>query len=86
MDSEYFSHIIGYTGKISQEEYDTLSEKNEEYTLNDVVGKSGIEQVMDQQLQGSKGKESFYTDNMGRITEMIQKVDSFLWKRYLSFY
>lgn len=76
VDSEYFSHIIGYTGKISQEEYDTLSEKNEEYTLNDVVGKSGIEQVMDQQLQGSKGKESFYTDNMGRITEMIQKVDA----------
>lgn len=76
VDSEYFSHIIGYTGKISQEEYDTLSAKNDEYTLNDVVGKSGIEQVMDQQLQGSKGKESFYTDNMGRITEMINRVDA----------
>ncbi len=76
VDSEYFSHIIGYTGKISQEEYDTLSADNDDYTLNDVVGKSGIEQVMDQQLQGSKGKESFYTDNMGRITEMIEKVDA----------
>ncbi len=76
VDSEYFSHIIGYTGKISQEEYDTLSAKSDGYTLNDVVGKSGIEQVMDQELQGSKGLESFYTDNMGRITEMIEKVDA----------
>lgn len=76
VDSVYFSHIIGYTGKISQEEYDTLSAASDEYTLNDVVGKSGIEQVMDLQLQGSKGRESFYTDNMGRITEMIEKVDA----------
>lgn len=76
VDSVYFSHIIGYTGKISQEEYDTLSAASDEYTLNDVVGKSGIEQVMDLELQGSKGKESFYTDNMGRITEMIEKVDA----------
>ncbi|MEY8390651.1 peptidoglycan glycosyltransferase [Lachnospiraceae bacterium] len=76
VDSQYFSHIIGYTGKISQEEYDTLSADNDEYTLNDVVGKSGIEQVMDQSLQGSKGKETFYVDSVGRITEIIDKVDA----------
>lgn len=76
VDSQYFSHIIGYTGKISQEEYETLSAENEEYTLNDVVGKSGIEQVMDQSLQGSKGKETFYVDSVGRITEIIDKVDA----------
>lgn len=69
-DSQYFSHIIGYTGKISQEEYDTLSENNEDYTLNDVVGKSGIEQYMEEELQGGKGKETFYVDNMGRILEI----------------
>lgn len=38
VDSEYFSHIIGYTGKISQEEYDELSADNDEYSLNDVIG------------------------------------------------
>lgn len=76
VDSKYFSHIIGYTGKISQEEYESLSAENEEYTLNDVVGKSGIEQVMDQALQGSKGKETFYVDSVGRITEIIDKVDA----------
>ncbi len=76
VDSKYFSHIIGYTGKISKEEYDELSKENDSYTLNDVIGKSGIEQVMDQELQGTKGTETFYTDNMGRVTEVIQKVDA----------
>lgn len=70
VDSKYFSHIIGYTGKISQEEYDELSKKNKEYTLNDVIGKSGIEQVMEQELQGGKGKETFYVDSLGRVVEI----------------
>lgn len=76
VDSIYFSHIIGYTGKISQTEYDELSKENDSYTLNDVIGKSGIEQVMDQELQGTKGTEKFYADSVGRITEMIEQVDA----------
>lgn len=76
IDSVYFSHIIGYTGKISQTEYDELSKKDDSYTLNDVIGKSGIEQVMDQELQGSKGTEKFYVDSVGRVTEIIEKVDA----------
>ncbi len=76
VDSVYFSHIIGYTGKISQTEYDELSKENDSYTLNDVIGKSGIEQVMDQELQGTKGTEKFYADSVGRITEMIEQVDA----------
>lgn len=75
-DSKYFSHIIGYTGKISQEEYEKLSQKNEEYTLNDVIGKSGIEQVMEEELQGGKGKESFYVDNLGRIMEVTDRKEA----------
>lgn len=76
VDSVYFSHIIGYTGKISQAEYDELSKKDDSYTLNDVIGKSGIEQVMDQELQGTKGTEKFYADSVGRITEIIEKIDA----------
>ena len=30
---------------------------------------------MDQNLQGTKGKESFYVDNVGRITKIIDKVE-----------
>ncbi|MCI8280428.1 MAG: peptidoglycan glycosyltransferase [Lachnospiraceae bacterium] len=70
VDSEYFSHIIGYTGKISQEEYDELVKENDSYTLTDIVGKSGIEKEMESVLQGSKGYEKFYVDNVGRVVEI----------------
>lgn len=72
-DSEYFASIIGYTGKISLDEYERLSEENEAYTLNDVVGKSGIEQVMDTYLQGKKGYEKLYVDYLGKTIEIIER-------------
>lgn len=69
-DSEYFASIIGYTGKISQDEYDALSkEQKKKYTLTDVVGKSGIEQVMDEYLQGTKGEQIVYVNDVGKILE-----------------
>lgn len=71
--SEYFAAIIGYTGKISAEEYERLSAESDEYTLNDVVGKSGIEQVMDTYLQGSKGYEKLYVDYLGKTIEIIER-------------
>lgn len=38
-DSKYFASIIGYTGKISQEEYDALTkEQKKKYSLSDIVG------------------------------------------------
>lgn len=72
-NSEYFAAIIGYTGKISSEEYERLSAESEEYTLNDVVGKSGIEQVMDTYLQGRKGYEKLYVDYLGKTIEIIER-------------
>ncbi|MCR5373803.1 MAG: peptidoglycan glycosyltransferase, partial [Lachnospiraceae bacterium] len=41
VDSEYFCHIIGYTGKISQNEFDDLGGEEAGYSLNDYVGKAG---------------------------------------------
>lgn len=70
VDSVYFSHILGYTGKISEEEYQELSAQNEEYTRNDVVGKAGIEQVMELSLQGKSGKRNVCVDNLGKIVEV----------------
>ena len=75
-DSECFSSLIGYTGQISQEEYDSLSEDDKKrYTLSDIVGKSGIEQTMDGVLQGTKGKATFYVDNLGKVTETVSTKD-----------
>lgn len=71
-DSQYLASIIGYTGKISQEEYDALDEEQKErYSLSDIVGKSGIEQAMDNVLQGDRGEMVFYVDSVGKVTEQV---------------
>lgn len=71
-DSIYFASILGYTGKISQEEYDALTkEQQKKYSLTDIVGKSGIEQVMDEYLQGTKGEEVVYVNDVGKVIETV---------------
>ncbi len=70
----YFSHILGYTGKISSEELAELSAQDESYTMNDTVGKGGIEQVMELKLQGKKGSETIYVDNLGKVIETTDVV------------
>ena len=72
-NSEYFAAILGYTGKISLEEYEELSAISDGYTLHDVVGKAGVEQVMDTTLQGSKGYEKLYVDYLGKTVEIIER-------------
>ena len=72
-DSKYFAHIIGYTGQISVDEYKELSKKDKSYSLTDVVGKSGIEQVMDKELQGEKGYEKISVDNLGKVVDVIKR-------------
>ncbi len=55
-DSIYFAQIIGYTGKVWEDELDTLREANPDYELNDIVGKTGIEASMELELQGKKAR------------------------------
>ncbi len=76
VNGEVFCHITGYTGRISQEQYDELSLIDSSYTLNDYVGKSGIESVMESQLRGQKGTTTFYVDNMGKVVEVINTTDA----------
>ncbi len=75
-DSYCFANLIGYTGKISQEEYDALSkEEQEEYTMTATVGKSGLEQVMDKELQGKNGDEKLYVDSVGKVIDTVKGSD-----------
>ena len=67
--SVYFSQILGYTGRISEEEYEQYSASDPNYSTNDYVGKTGIEFSMESELQGQKGSETIYVDNLGRILE-----------------
>lgn len=83
VDSVYFAPIIGYTGKISTEELNELNQANKEknhdetdrYTLNDIVGKTGIEATMELDLQGKKGTELVFVDNMGKVIEVSSRTE-----------
>ena len=76
VDSIYFAGIIGYTGKISLEEYLALNEEQQQrYSMTDIIGKAGIEQVMEETLQGTKGSITFYVDSFGRVTEVVDLVE-----------
>lgn len=76
VDSVYFSQILGYTGKVSEDELAQLQLSNSSYGINDTVGKSGIEQAMESVLQGTKGSETVYVDNTGQVIETSNYVDS----------
>ncbi len=69
-DPIYFSQIIGYTGMISQEEFEEYSQiEGNDYTLSDYVGKTGIEYSQEQYLKGIKGKETVYVDVLGKVLD-----------------
>lgn len=81
-DSIYFAHILGYTGKVDKEELQTLNADisntvghQAEYTLNDIVGKTGIEESMENYLRGVNGKETIYVDNMGKVIKTTDRVE-----------
>lgn len=75
-DAKYFAHIIGYIGAISDEE---LKEKNaelppeEQYTGEEMIGKTGIEQYCEDYLRGTSGSETMYVDNLGKVIETVEK-------------
>jgi penicillin-binding protein 3 len=50
---EAAAHLIGYTGPITADELERLAKEG--YTANDMIGKRGLEQVLDKQLKGESG-------------------------------
>ena len=68
-DSYYIAPIVGYTGKISTDELEEFQKKDDSYDSNDIVGKAGIEQYMESELQGKKGSRTLYVNNVGKILE-----------------
>ena len=52
-DGTIFPQCLGTTGPLDAEEYESLKENG--YKLNDIVGKNGIEKVMEDELRGENG-------------------------------
>ena len=65
------SHILGYASKISEEEY---QKRKENYSRNDIIGKTGIESVFEEYLKGKNGTKQIDMAVDGTITaEYIAK-------------
>ena len=71
LNGEMMAPIIGYTGEASKEE---LEEGDEEYTYGDILGKHGVEKVLDAYIRGRNGAELVEVNvydkeikNLGRI-------------------
>lgn len=67
------SHILGYVGIVSSEEYE--EQKQNGYRRFDVIGKQGIEKYYEEALRGSFGKTILEVDARGRERRIIEKSD-----------
>jgi penicillin-binding protein 2 len=71
-DAESFSHLIGYTGKITGQEL--TDRKGQGYLLYDFIGKTGIEVEYEEYLKGLSGKKQVEIDVQGNYKKDLGEV------------
>ncbi len=63
-DSEIFSHVIGYLGRISPEEVKLFDQR---YLSNNYIGKSGLEKSYEESLRVDPGQMKLERDVFGKL-------------------
>lgn len=69
VSDDFACHVLGYVSKINTTEYNTL--KEEGYSINSMIGKSGVEESMEKYLKGSDGIKKVVTDSLGNVTSEV---------------
>jgi penicillin-binding protein 2 len=69
-----FSHILGYIGDQTAEEYEYYSEFG--YALDEPVGKAGIESYYEAELRGQRGITQAEHDAQGNLVEALDSRDA----------
>lgn len=82
IDGSYFSHILGYLGKISPEEH----KKHSDYLIDDYIGKTGLELYYEDILRGYYGEKLVEVDFRGEIKNIFARKESRPGKNLFSFY
>jgi penicillin-binding protein 2 len=67
------SHIFGYVGAITEDEYRSL--RSQGYSPNDVIGKDGLESEYDEYLRGKYGGEQIEVNSQGAPVRRLGYVD-----------
>lgn len=73
LNSFGLSHVLGYTGKVSQSEL--LADEDKKYLLTDTTGKTGVEKSFDNLLRGKHGTVKTEVDAYGREKKILEKND-----------
>jgi penicillin-binding protein 2 len=68
------SHILGYTGAVTQDELKQDTFKG--LDPDSIVGKSGVELSYEEVLRGKAGRRTYNVDALGRIVPEDSRVDS----------
>lgn len=71
-DGDLAPHLLGSVGAISQSEYNEL--KDDGYTLDDKIGKSGIEAALEEYLRGTDGEKRITKTSDGAVVEETETV------------
>ena len=75
VNSDVIPHAIGFTGKMSKEQYETTFKGKEDYTIEDTVGKSGLEASMESYLKGKRGEKKIEISKEGKLLNAFETVD-----------
>ena len=72
---EVASHVIGYIGRINDDDLDRIDQRNEtaNYKGSDYIGKVGIELSYESELHGTTGLEEVEVDAGGRAVRVISR-------------
>lgn len=65
------SHILGYLGKISQAEEIKAYIEEANYSPNEIIGKTGVEESFENELRGESGIKRVEIDSVGNTTNVV---------------
>ena len=71
---EAAAHLTGYIGEVNAEELKLLQKKG--YQADDLVGKTGLEKVLENKLRGEKGGRVFMEDENGKEIKNLAKTEA----------
>lgn len=68
-NTSYAAHLLGYVGLMSSEQYEQYSEKG--YSLNAMVGQSGVEYSFEEYLHGTDGEARITSTASGTVISTV---------------
>lgn len=67
------AHVLGYIGKIAQDEEIETYVKERGYQPSDLIGKTGVEESFEETLRGRDGKKAVQIDSVGNTTNVLSE-------------